>query len=147
MDQPNSSTPGRPTLGLTARIISAYVSANPVAGADLPVLIRTVRAVLDGAVRGPEAPRPVPSLKPTPAKIRRSIQGDVLISFLDGKPYKTLRRHLHRHGLSETDYRERFGLPDDYPMTAPEYRIRRSAMAKASGLGHARRPDPEAAAN
>jgi predicted transcriptional regulator len=135
MDQPSS-----PTLGLTARIVSAYVSANTVTGADLAGLIRTVRDGLDGAARGPRANPVEDRPKPTPAQIRRSIRPEVLISFLDGKPYKTLKRHLGRHGLSEADYRARFGLPDGYPMTAPEYRDRRSAMAKASGLGQMRRP-------
>ncbi|MET3666702.1 MucR family transcriptional regulator [Caulobacter sp. 1776] len=127
-----------PTLGLTARIISAYVSSNALERADLPRLIRTVHEVLDGAARGPDASVAAPA-KPTLGAIRRSVRPEALVSFLDGRPYKTLKRHLHRHGLTEADYRARFGLPDDYPMTAPEYRDRRSAMAKASGLGHARR--------
>lgn len=124
------------TLGLTARIISAYVAANHLESAELPVLIRQVHEVLDGAARGVEvAAEPV---RPTPGEIRRSIRPDKLISFLDGKAYKTLRRHVHRHGLTEGEYRERFGLPDNYPMTAEEYRQRRSVMAKASGLGKTR---------
>lgn len=127
--------PATPTLGLTARIISAYVSANRLERAELPVLIRTVHDVLDDASR-PREPAPArPSNLPSSAQIRRSIRPEVLISFVDGKAYKTLRRHLHRHGLTEEAYRVRYGLPDDYPMTAPEYRDRRSAMAKASGLG------------
>jgi predicted transcriptional regulator len=134
MDQPAS-----PPLGLTARIVGAYVAANSLTGADLPGLIRTVRDGLDGAARGPEAVTVEGQPKPTPAQIRRSIHPEALISFLDGKPYKTLKRHLGRHGLSEADYRARFGLPDSYPMTAPEYRDRRSAMAKAAGLGQSRR--------
>lgn len=125
----------RPTLGPTARIISAYISANPVERDDLPRLIRTVRAVLEGATRGPEAPEGPERQDVTAAQVRRSIRPDTLISFVDGKAHKTLRRHLNRHGLTEADYRRRFGLPDDYPMTAAEYRDRRSAMAKASGLG------------
>lgn len=124
------------TLGLTARIISAYVAANQLESAELPVLIRQVHEVLHGAARGVEAA--VEPARPTPAEIRRSIRPDKLISFLDGKAYKTLRRHVHRHGLTEGEYRERFGLPDNYPMTAEEYRQRRSVMAKASGLGKAR---------
>lgn len=128
--------PAPPTLGLTARIISAYVSANRLESAELPVLIRTVHDVLDDAARPPEPPPPVRSSSlPTSAQIRRSIRPDSLVSFVDGKAYKTLRRHLHRHGLTEAAYRARYGLPDDYPMTAAEYRDRRSAMAKASGLG------------
>jgi len=124
-------------LGLTVRIVSAYVVANPMERADLPDLIRAVGQVLDSAAHEVAAPAIEP-LKPTPAQIRRSVRPDSLVSFLDGRAYKTLKRHLHRHGLTEADYRARFGLPDDYPMTAPDYRARRSAMAKASGLGHAR---------
>jgi predicted transcriptional regulator len=130
-----------PTLGLTARIVGAYVSANALDCADLPGLIRVVHDVLDGAARGSEASAVEPA-KPTQAEIRRSIRPEALISFLDGRPYKILKRHLRRHGLTEADYRARFGLPDDYPMTAPDYRDRRSAMAKASRLGHVRRAAP-----
>ncbi|UAL11060.1 MucR family transcriptional regulator [Caulobacter segnis] len=122
--------------GLTARIISAYVSANTVAGDDLPVLIRQVGEALDSVERPIEVPEAPP--RPTPGAIRRSVRHDALVSFLDGRAYKTLRRHLNRHGLTEADYRARFGLPSDYPMTATEYRERRSAMAKAAGLGHGR---------
>jgi predicted transcriptional regulator len=132
MDQPAS-----PTLGPTARIISAYVSSNRLASTDLPMLIRTVHDVLNGAAHGP-GPVARETAKPSAAQIRRSIRPDALVSFLDGKAYKTLRRHLRGRGVSEGDYRQRFGLPDDYPMTAAEYRDRRSAMAKASGLGRSR---------
>ncbi len=131
-----------PTLGLTARIISAYVSANTLARDELPGLIRSVRDVLDGAANPHAAPPAEEPTKPTAHQIRRSVRPDALISFLDGKPYKTLKRHLARHGLTETDYRRRFGLPDDYPITAPEYRERRRAMAMASGLGLAKREAP-----
>jgi predicted transcriptional regulator len=133
MDQPAPSALDLTALGLTARIISAYVSANPLESADLPGLIRTVREGLDDAARGAPATKAV--AQPTLTQIRRSIRPEAIVSFLDGKPYKTLRRHLHRHGLTEADYRARFGLPDDYPLTAAEYRDRRSVMAKASGLG------------
>lgn len=129
--------PAPQTLGLTARIISAYVAANRLESAELPMLIRQVHDVLDGAARGVEASVVEPA-RPSPSEIRRSIRPDKLISFLDGKAYKTLRRHVHRHGLTEGEYRERFGLPDNYPMTAEEYRQRRSVMAKASGLGKTR---------
>jgi predicted transcriptional regulator len=133
MDQPAPSALDLTTLGLTARIVSAYVSANPLEGADLPGLIRVVRAALDDVARGWPAAKE--AITPSSTQIRRSIRPEAIVSFLDGKPYKTLRRHLHGHGLTEADYRARFGLPDDYPLTAAEYRDRRSAMAKASGLG------------
>ncbi|SFT28250.1 ROS/MUCR transcriptional regulator protein [Methylobacterium sp. yr668] len=73
--------------------------------------------------------------KPTPAQIRKSVRHDGIVSFIDGKAYKTLKRHLTSHGLDPKSYRERFGLPADYPMTAPSYAAQRSALAKAIGLG------------
>jgi predicted transcriptional regulator len=71
------------------------------------------------------------------AQIRRSITRDALISFLDGKPYKTLKRHVGKHGLTPEGYRARFGLPSDYPMVASSYSERRSAIANSIGLGAA----------
>ncbi len=73
--------------------------------------------------------------RPTNAEIRKSIGRDGLVSFIDGKVYKTLKRHLSSHGLDPESYRERFGLPSDYPMVAPSYAARRSALAKEIGLG------------
>ena len=73
--------------------------------------------------------------KASAAQIRKSITADAIVSFLDGKPYKTLKRHLTTHGLQPHTYRQRFGLPDDYPMVAPNYAAQRSALAKQIGLG------------
>jgi predicted transcriptional regulator len=73
--------------------------------------------------------------KPTPSQIRKSIRDDGIVSFVDGKSYKTLKRHLTKHGLDPQSYRERYGLPADYPVVAPSYAARRSALAKAIGLG------------
>jgi predicted transcriptional regulator len=73
--------------------------------------------------------------KPNLAQIRKLVRDDGIVSFIDGKSYKTLRRHLTRHGLDPREYRERYGLPADYPMTAPSYAAQRSALAKAIGLG------------
>ncbi|SFM89788.1 ROS/MUCR transcriptional regulator protein [Methylobacterium pseudosasicola] len=73
--------------------------------------------------------------KPTPAQVRRSVQQDGIVSFIDGQAYRTLKRHLTAKGLSPQSYRERYGLPADYPMVAPSYAERRSALAKAIGLG------------
>jgi predicted transcriptional regulator len=75
----------------------------------------------------------------TPAEIRRSVTPEALVSFLDGKSYKTLRRHLGTHGMTPETYRARFGLPADYPMTAANYAAHRSELAKAAGLGASRR--------
>ncbi|MDN3570511.1 MucR family transcriptional regulator [Methylobacterium longum] len=124
---------------LAAGIVAAYVSKNRVPAADLPALLRSVHRVMHGLV----APRPQPEVrsKPvTPAGVKRSITPDALISFLDGKPYKTLKRHLGRHGLDPHSYRERYGLPKDYPMLAPSYAAQRSKIAKAIGLRACTKP-------
>ncbi|CAO4179540.1 ROS/MUCR transcriptional regulator protein [Methylorubrum populi] len=71
----------------------------------------------------------------TPAQIKKSITPNALVSFVDGKPYKTLKRHLSQHGLDPQSYRTRYGLPADYPMTAPSYSEQRSALARSIGLG------------
>ena len=124
-------------LGLPAGIVAAFVSRQSVAAADLPGLMRTVR---DGLVALQEPAPATVSTKPkgfrfSATEIRKSIRNDALISFIDGKPYKTLKRHLTSHGLTPKDHRARFGLPDDYPMVAAGYAAQRSALAKAFGLG------------
>jgi predicted transcriptional regulator len=117
---------------LTAAIVSAFVGRNPVAIADLPGLIGQVHAALTGAQRGEPAVEPQ---KPA-VSIRKSITPDHLISLEDGRPYKSLKRHLRtRHNMSPQDYRTKWGLPKDYPMVAPNYSASRSALAKSLGLG------------
>ncbi|WP_418291974.1 MucR family transcriptional regulator [Methylobacterium durans] len=76
--------------------------------------------------------------KPMPSQVRKSITPDALISFIDGKPYKALKRHLSTHGLDPYSYRQRYGLPNDYPMMAAAYAAQRSKLAKAIGLGRGR---------
>jgi predicted transcriptional regulator len=119
---------------LTTEIVSAYVSGNAIAAVELPGLIQSVHAALSTAG---ETTVPVlkPTIKTTPSQVRKSITDDVLVSFIDGKSYKTLKRHLARHGMTVADYRLKFGLPKDYPTTAPSYSAMRSEMAKARGLG------------
>ena len=80
--------------------------------------------------------------KPTAAQVRKSITPDALISFIDGKPYKMLKRHLTTHGLTGKAYQERYGLPLNYPMTALSYSAARSALAKKLGLGRKATPEP-----
>ena len=123
-----------------ADITAAYVSHNHVAASDLPKLLTAVHRALCGLGRAsaipPEAASVGPAAEaPTPAQIRKSIRDEGLTSFLNGKPYKTLRRHLTAHGLTPDSYRMRYGLPADYPMTALGYAAQRSALAKAIGLG------------
>ncbi len=115
-------------IEMTGEIVAAYVSHNHVAVTDLPALIASVHASLNGfadgsALQGAEEP----SNKPSAAQIRKSVQHDRLISFIDGRSYKTLKRHLTANGLTPETYRERFGLPADYPMVAAAYSERRSS--------------------
>ncbi|GJE00571.1 MucR family transcriptional regulator [Methylobacterium isbiliense] len=124
----------RPLLVMTtATLVAAYVQRNAVPAADLPGLIASVHGALAGL--GQPAEPVAPSEHKTPAEIRRSVTPEALISFLDGKPYKTLKRHLGTHGMTPEAYRARFGLGYNYPMTAANYAAQRSELAKAAGLG------------
>jgi predicted transcriptional regulator len=124
---------------LTELIVSNYVSSNKLSAEELPSLIRTVHFTLcslGNAGNVPAASVAEPTIKVTPAQIRKSLaDSSHLISFLDGKPYRLLKRHLTVHGLTPDSYREKFGLPRDYPMTAPDYSAKRSSLALDSGLG------------
>jgi predicted transcriptional regulator len=117
---------------LAADLVSAYVSNNPVPMSEMPGLIASTHAALTelGKDRGAVTPG---VQKLTPAQIRKSITHDALISFEDGKPYKTLRRHLTIRRISPEEYRAKWGLPLDYPMTAASYS--ETALAKSLGLG------------
>jgi predicted transcriptional regulator len=121
---------------LAAEVVSAYVSNNPVAASDLAQLIADTHRALDRLARGEtavvaEAPKPIPAVP-----IRRSVTPDFLISLEDGKKYKSLKRHLNsQYGMTPAQYRDKWGLPVDYPMVAPSYAKQRSEMAKATGLG------------
>lgn len=121
-------------IELTAEIVANYVSNNNTSVADLPALIRATHDALAG-LGSPEVLVPESVSKPTAGQIRKSITPDALISFEDGKPYKTLKRHLTTHGMTVAEYKTKWGLPNDYPTTAPAYSEARSAMAKALGLG------------
>ncbi|HEY9219586.1 MAG TPA: MucR family transcriptional regulator [Phenylobacterium sp.] len=123
---------------LTAEVITSYVETNRITPAELPGVIQSVHAALAN-LSAPE-PEPEPEQrKATPADVRRSIRPEGLVSFEDGRTYKTLKRHLATRGLTPAEYREKWRLPDDYPMTAPAYAARRSELAKAAGLGQAGR--------
>jgi len=124
-------------IELTSEIVANYVANNTVSIDDLPALIRTVNSTLAGLGQASAAQEPTHD-RPTPAQIKKSIRPDGLVSFIDGKPYKTLKRHLAKHGMSIADYKEKFGLPKDYPSTSPEYSAKRSEMAKSLGLGRQR---------
>ena len=132
MDEPTN--PGDMTL--TADVVSAFVSHNSVRAVDLPDLIASVHAALQ-SLKAPQQAEPEKREPPVP--IKKSITPDFLISLEDGKRYKSLRRHLTGRGLTPEQYREKWGLPRDYPMVAPNYAKQRSELARASGLGQIRR--------
>jgi predicted transcriptional regulator len=134
MDQ--SEQPSIDFASITADIISSYVANNVVHRADLPAVITSVHTALQGLV----APRQVEAEKPQPpVSIRKSVTPDFLISLEDGKPYKSLKRHLTKLGLTPQAYREKWSLPPDYPMVAANYALKRSELAKSMGLGERRR--------
>jgi predicted transcriptional regulator len=105
---------------------------------ELPALIARVHEAVAGLTTtgssGAATP-PVEVEKPSAAQIRKSVRDDGIVSFIDGRTYKTLKRHLSANSLDPHSYRERYGLPADYPMVAPSYAEQRSAIAKAIGLG------------
>ena len=135
----------------TVDVVAAYVSNNSLPSAELPGLIASIHDALNSIGSGPSAPAAETIDRPTPAQIRKSIRPDGLVSFIDGKSYKTLKRHLTKHGLDPQSYRERYGLPADYPTTSANYSAQRSALAKSLGLGQPGRnqqadsEEPEAA--
>lgn len=118
---------------LTASMATAYFETNKVGVEQVPDVIRSIHAALTQAESGVE---PEPEIEtPTPAQIRRSMSGDRLVSFEDGKAYSSLKRHLTGLGMSPADYRAKWGLPADYPMVSPAYSAKRSELAKSLGLG------------
>jgi predicted transcriptional regulator len=125
-------------IELAGDIVSAYVSNNSVPAADLPGLINEVYNAL---VRVGSSAAAAPAEAPKPAiPVKRSVTDDHIICLEDGKKFKSLKRHLRtQYGLSPEDYREKWGLPADYPMVAPNYAKARSNLAKQMGLGQKRR--------
>jgi predicted transcriptional regulator len=134
------------TLELAAEILSAYVTKNALPVPDLPGVIGRVHAALQGLLNPQQAEPALASATPTPSQIRKSVTPDGLISFIDGRHYKTLKRHVKSHGFDEHSYRQRYGLPASYPMVAASYSAQRSAVAKAGGLGQVRQVTAEATA-
>jgi predicted transcriptional regulator len=135
-DQISSATPQSKYIELAADIVSAFVSNNSVPVADLPALISNVHAALQN-VSNPvreETPKFEPAVP-----VKKSVTPDAIISLIDGRKYKSLKRHLTGHGLTPAQYRERYNLPVDYPMVAASYAAKRSELARATGLGQQRR--------
>ena len=119
-------------LELTTEIVSAYVGNNPVQSSELANLIRNVHETLQG-LAGEE--KPVVEAKP-PIPVKKSVTDDYIICLEDGKKFKSLKRHLRaKYDMTPDEYREKWGLPFDYPMVAPSYARKRSQLAKKMGLG------------
>jgi predicted transcriptional regulator len=125
----------RNLIDLTAEIVAAYVGKNAVAQAELPKLIAEVHRALTATSHQGPAPEEVTETKPA-VSIKKSLHADYLVCLEDGKKFKSLKRHLRSHyNLSPEQYREKWGLPADYPMVAPNYARARSSLAKSMGLG------------
>ena len=123
---------------LTTDIVSAYVSNNSVVATDLPAMIADVYDALSKAAS--KASQPLKEeLKPA-VSVKKSVTNDYIICLEDGKKFKSLKRHLRTHyNLTPEEYREKWGLPHDYPMVAPNYAAARSELAKKMGLGQRRK--------
>ncbi|MEL6477057.1 MAG: MucR family transcriptional regulator [Pseudomonadota bacterium] len=120
-------------LTLTSNIVAAHASNNAVPSSDLPGLIQTVFETLEGLTSPAE--EPVVELKPA-VPIKKSVTDDYIICLEDGKPLKMLKRHLKTaYDMTPEEYREKWGLPHDYPMVAPAYSATRKKLAKDIGLG------------
>lgn len=123
---------------LTANIVSAYLSNNTVASAEIPNLINQIYSALV-RISGGQAMAPAEPLKPA-VPIKRSVTAEYLVCLEDGKKFKSLKRHLRsQYEMTPERYREKWGLPPDYPMVAPNYAATRSQLAKQMGLGQQRR--------
>jgi predicted transcriptional regulator len=131
----NSNT--QTEITLSADIVAAYVSFNAVRSSELPELIQAIHTTLTKLRAGTAVPQPEPLV---PAiSIRRSVTPEYIVCLDDGKKFKSLRRHLSGLGMTPDQYRHKWGLPESYPMVAPNYAATRSALAKTIGLGQLRK--------
>ena len=125
-------------IELAADIVSAYVSNNSVPSSDLASLINDVHTALL-RVGGGTAEAPAEAPKPA-VPVKKSVTPDYIVCLEDGKKFKSLKRHLRtQYNMTPEQYREKWGLPPDYPMVAPNYAAARSQLAKQMGLGQQRR--------
>ncbi|MCO5129879.1 MAG: MucR family transcriptional regulator [Xanthobacteraceae bacterium] len=131
-------TPGKSLIDLTADIVSAYVANNSASASEIPALIGQVHAALArvaaGRIETPQEPA-----KPA-VPIKKSVTPEYLVCLEDGKQFKSLKRHLRtQYSMTPEQYREKWGLPPEYPMVAPNYAVARSQLAKKMGLGQQQR--------
>ena len=130
----NPSADSKELIAWTADIVASHVQNNSVAIGDLPQLIKTVHESLAGLSGDSPAEKPQPAVS-----VRRSVTPDYIVCLEDGRKLKMLKRHLATaYGMTPEDYREKWGLPADYPMVAPNYAKQRSSLAKKIGLGKRR---------
>ena len=128
---------GKSFIDLTANIVSAYLSNNPTPASEIPNLISQVHAALLRVSSGRTETAAEPA-KPA-VSLKKSINPDYLVCLEDGKRFKSLKRHLRsRYNMTPEQYRDKWGLPADYPMVAPNYATARSRLAKQMGLGQQR---------
>jgi predicted transcriptional regulator len=133
-----SDTAGKSFLDLTAEIVSAYLSNNTTPSSEIPTLISQVHAALTRVSSG-RGETPAEPTKPA-VSVKKSMTADYLICLEDGKRFKSLKRHLRaQYNMTPEQYREKWKLPADYPMVAPNYAVARSQLAKNMGLGQQRR--------
>ncbi len=118
-------------LELTTKIVAAHVANNPIAATDLPDLIATVHQTLATVGTEEAAGKPKPAVS-----IKQSVKPEYIVCLDDGKKLKMLKRHLRTaYNMTPDEYRQKWGLPSDYPMVAPKYAAVRSKLAKKIGLG------------
>src|SRR3569833_523330 len=124
---------------LTATIVAAYLSNNPTPAAEIPNLISQVHGALVRVSSGRTETAPLEPAKPA-VSLKKSIAPDYLVCLEDGKRFKSLKPHLRtQYNMTPEQYREKWGLPADYPMVAPNYAVARSRLAKLMGLGQQQR--------
>jgi len=125
-------------IDLTANIVSAYLSNNPTPASEIPNLISQIHAALLRVSNG-GSEAALETVKPA-VSVKKSMTPDYLVCLEDGKRFKSLKRHLRtQYNMTPEQYREKWGLPSDYPMVAPNYAVARSQLAKKMGLGQQRR--------
>ena len=136
-DQANNLERDDDLRGLTADVVSAYVSNNSVPMAELPNLISEVHRALGQTSSGEDKVASQPAERPKPAvPIKKSVTDDYIVCLEDGKQFKSLKRHLSsKYDMTPEEYRTRWNLPPDYPMVAPNYAAARSKLAREMGLG------------
>ena len=133
-----SDTAGKSFIDLTAEIVSAYVSNNTIPASEIPALIAQIHSALTRVSSG-RAEAPAEPAKPA-VSVKKSMTADYLVCLEDGKRFKSLKRHLRtQYNMTPDQYRDKWALPPDYPMVAPNYAVSRSQLARKMGLGQQRR--------